>query len=473
MKIYFAINKIICLLLCFFVMLGAFSLTACSSSEDTSKNEEQPPLEQYALALRAITNINIGDSFSPDNVEVVRVRTDALPCTTYSVMTELCGKYATSAICVGDFITEEKVTDKKPEGVEAPEGEENITGTEDIDPYELGYVIITEYLSSTEDEDCAPAIQQAIEKNPGRTIYFPDGKYIIKSPIVIPTDPSKSVSLRLSNHAIITAADWGDDKRKAMIQIGCDEDSDAEDGFSPSNQRSISIIGGCIYGSRLASGIAIGGGKDTYIYNVSIKQVFNGIHIKRASNELGATYANVDNVNISGMGATNTAGVLVEGSYNTFSNMRIASVNYGVLCTETGSNNVFRNLHPLVVSMQDVYTVGFWDKSEGNVFDVCYSDQFSAGYRVEENTRSLFIGCFSFWYSEQNNYHVGYESTGKFNSIISAGKVYHRHGVETEAYLYIGAEGGQGVVLYPINSIQPNIDMLKQHCKTEIILFPV
>jgi Flp pilus assembly protein CpaB len=111
MKIYFAINKIICLLLCFFVMLGAFSLTACSSSEDTSKNEEQPPLEQYALALRAITNINVGDSFSEDKVEVVRVRTDALPCGTYSVMTELCGKYATSAICVGDFITEEKVTD--------------------------------------------------------------------------------------------------------------------------------------------------------------------------------------------------------------------------------------------------------------------------------------------------------------------------------------------------------------------------
>ena len=168
-----------------------------------------------------------------------------------------------------------------------------------------------------------------------------------------------------------------------------------------------------------------------------------------------------------------TAGILVEGSYNTFSNMRIASVNYGVLCTETGSNNSFRNIHPLVVALQNIYTVGFWDKSDGNVFDVCYSDQFSTGYRVEEKTRSLFSGCFNYWYSDRNNHHVGYESTGKFNSIISAGKVYHRHGVKTEAYLYIGAEGGQGVVLYPINSIQPNIDMLKQHCKTEIILFPV
>ena len=473
MKIYFAINKIICLLLCFFVMLATFPLTSCNSSEDSAKKEEQPPLEQYALALRAITNINIGDSFSPDNVEVVRVRTDALPSDTYGSMTELSEKYASTAICVGDFITDKKTTDKKPERVEVPEEEENVTEPEEIDPYELGYVIITKYITLAEGEDCAPAIQQAIKENPGRTIYFPDGKYIIKSPIVIPTDPSKSVSLRLSNHAIIEAADWGDDKTKAMIQIGCEEDGDIQDGFDLSNQKSISIIGGCLYGSRLASGIAIGGGKDTYIYNVSIKKVYNGIHIKRASNELGATYVNVDNVNIVGMETPETAGILVEGSYNTFSNMRIASVNYGVLCTETGSNNSFRNIHPLVVALQNIYTVGFWDKSDGNVFDVCYSDQFSTGYRVEEKTRSLFSGCFSYWYSDRNNHHVGYESTGKFNSIISAGKVYHRHGVKTEAYLYIGAEGGQGVVLYPINSIQPNIDMLKQHCRTEIILFVV
>ena len=173
------------------------------------------------------------------------------------------------------------------------------------------------------------------------------------------------------------------------------------------------------------------------------------------------------------MEAIGSAGVLVEGTYNNFSNMRIASTNYGVLCTETGSNNTFRNIHPLVVGLnrENVHTVGFWDKSAGNVFDVCYSDQFSTGFLVEENTRSVFSGCFCFWYSERNNYHVGYGATGKFNSIISAGKVYHRQSVSFDAYLYIGAEGGQGVVLYPTNSINSHIDMLKQHCRTEIIVF--
>jgi hypothetical protein len=80
-------------------------------------------------------------------------------------------------------------------------------------------------------------------------------------------------------------------------------------------------------------------------------------------------------------------------------------------------------------------------------------------------------GGFCFWWTEANNYHVGYESTGKFNSIIVSGKVSHSHIVDTDAYLYIGEEGGQGVVLYPLNATQSNkyLNMLEQHCKTPIV----
>ena len=477
-KNYFALRKIVCILICLSMMPWAVSLTSCNSAEDTQTREApKQSEEQYALALRAIDDIDIGDAFDEDRIEIVRVRTDALPADTCSSIAELDGKYALSRICGGDFITAEKITDQKIDQT-VDEEKNEVTEPEAVDPYALGYVVITKYLSFVEGEDCALAIQKAIEENPSRTIYFPDGNYMIKSPIIIPADPSKSVSLRLSNQAVITASEWGEDKTKAMIQIGCENENEAQsesanDGFDPLEERSISVMGGCLYGSGLASGIAVGGGKDTYIYNVSIKRVYNGIHIKHAENELGATCVDVDNVNITGMEAIGSAGVLVEGTYNNFSNMRIASTNYGVLCTKTGSNNTFRNIHPLVVGLnrENVHTVGFWDKSEGNVFDVCYSDQFSTGFLVEENTRSVFSGCFCFWYSERNDYHVGYGATGKFNSIISAGKVYHRQSVSFDAYLCIGAEGGQGVVLYPTNSINSHIDMLKQHCRTEIIVF--
>lgn len=476
-NIYSALRKITCLLLCLFLTLAMLALASCSSSEiaevEATEDSKESDVE-YALAVRAIDDIMIGDTLAEDRLEIVRVRTDALPATAYSSISDLDGIYAISQISAGDFVTAEKTSAIKPEiTFEDDKGIADMP--EQIDPYELGYIVITKYLALVEGEDYAPAIRRAIEENPGRTIYFPDGRYTIKSPIVIPADPALSVSLRLSNQAVITAAEWGDDKTVAMIQIGCAQENEPQTASAPSmneldfySERGISIIGGCLYGSKQASGISIGGGKDTYIYNVSIKGVYNGIHIERADNELGATYVDVDNVNISGMAAPESSGILVEGTYNNFSNMRIASVNYGVLCTETGSNNVFRRIHPLVVGLNDKYTVGFWDKSDGNIFDVCYSDQFSAGFRVDEKTRAVINGSFSYWYMSGYSYHVGYESTGKFNSIIVSGKVLNRYAVAIEAYLYIGEEGGQGVVLYPVNSVSSRgfIHMLEQHCRT-------
>jgi hypothetical protein len=90
---------------------------------------------------------------------------------------------------------------------------------------------------------------------------------------------------------------------------------------------------------------------------------------------------------------------------------------------------------------------------------------------MHENTRSVMNGGFCYWYSEANNYHVGYKAMGKFNSIIVSGKVSHGHAVATDAYLYIEQEGGQGVVLYPIDSTQNDMhkNMLVQHCPTPII----
>ena len=66
----------------------------------------------------------------------------------------------------------------------------NIFGRED-------FLIITDYLK--EGCDVADTIQQVIDANPNRTIYFPDGEYILTHPILTPAKPADSVSLALSN----------------------------------------------------------------------------------------------------------------------------------------------------------------------------------------------------------------------------------------------------------------------------------
>ena len=484
--------RLLSLFACLCLIFGSLSMVACNG--DAADATEAPTTDaveendELVEVIRVIDDIKYGGKFTNDRLAVVKVSKDAVPEGAISDMSEIRNKYSTAPLYSGDYITAEKVTKDKPKDA-VDEDEENIEET--IDPDELGYVIITRYESLVEGKNYSPAIKKAIEENPGRTIYFPDGTYNIQEPIVMPADPAKSVSFRLSHLAVITATDWAD-KTLPMIRMGVEETAAAPaaegedaplvdmDDANLSEQRSCYIIGGCIFANRQASGISIEGGKDNLLYNVSIKSAYNGIHVLYGNNELGATYANVDNVNITGYEATGSAGILVEGTRNTFSNMRIASVQYGVMCTATGEANIFRNLHPLTCGMNDVikvdengkrleenngrHTVGFYDKSDGNNFDVCYSDQMASGYMFSENCRTVAIGGFCYWWTEANDYHVGYESEGKFNALVVAGKVSLSAETTTDTYLMIGEEGGQGVVIAPIGERTNKFSyMLQQH----------
>ena len=51
---------------------------------------------------------------------------------------------------------------------------------------DLGYVIVSDYVTPSSGEDVSEALQQLIDANPNRTIYFPDGEYIISKHICSP-----------------------------------------------------------------------------------------------------------------------------------------------------------------------------------------------------------------------------------------------------------------------------------------------
>ncbi|MBR0454963.1 MAG: hypothetical protein IIX25_04820, partial [Clostridia bacterium] len=323
------------LLVC--MALSALLLCACNAQDQATDDGD------YVTVIRVIDDIAMGGKFTSDKLETVTVRADSVPEGAYTSEEDLKSKYAADKIYAGDYVLASKVLDKKP--VNADDDSEV---EEEIDPLELGYVVITEYKEFVERGDYSPAIKKAIEENPRSTIYFPDGTYNFSEPIVISADPAKSVSIRMSNLAVLKPLDWTD-STLPLIRVGVSENSESDvavnDAYMTGNE-TVSITGGCIFGVGMSSGISVEGGVGTYIYNVSIKTTPIGIHVKKGPNALGATYVNVDNVNITGNDSRESIGVLVEGTYNTFSNMRIASINYGVKCTETGSNNIFRNIHP-------------------------------------------------------------------------------------------------------------------------------
>jgi hypothetical protein len=306
-----------------------------------------------------------------------------------------------------------------------------------------GYVIVTDYLKADGKKDVSDVIQRIIDSNPNRTLYFPDGIYLISKPINTPADPTKSVSLLLSNYATIKAAD-GWSHEEAMIRLG---------GKDPYNSIYINgsnyyLDGGIIDGNGKAVGVSIDSGRETVIRNTSMKNVQIGIQINRGANN-GSSDCDIHDVNIVGNKADDSIGVLVIGYDNTFSNMRIASVHYGFKICSGG--NSLRNIHPLYTisgydSGEYATSCGFLDEASNNFYSFCYSDQFAIGFQTKGG-HVVYTDCFCWWYSNKGGKHTAFKSTGKFNGVVSnmtAGFV--KSSAATENLVLDAAEdGGFGV----------------------------
>ncbi|MBQ1227631.1 MAG: hypothetical protein IIX79_06045, partial [Alistipes sp.] len=83
--------------------------------------------------------------------------------------------------------------------------------------YKERYVVVK--VKADGKKDVSDDIQKIIDSNPNRTLFFPDGVYLISKPICTPADPRKSVALELSNFAVIKAQkEWAHEE--AMIRLG-------------------------------------------------------------------------------------------------------------------------------------------------------------------------------------------------------------------------------------------------------------
>ena len=314
----------------------------------------------------------------------------------------------------------------------------------------LGYVVVTDCIEANTGKDVSDELQALILANPHRTIYFPDGEYIIAKPICTPANPANSVDLQLSNYATIKAADtWDSDE--AMIRLG------AAEPFNniTNNGSNYGISGGIIDGNGIANGISIDSGRETLVERVSIKHTQIGLHIKHGANS-NSSDADILNVNIVGNCKADSVGVLIEGSDNTLTNMRIAGVHTGVKIL--ASSQLMRNLHPLYtfsgeLASEDVFktSCGFWDNTWfHSIYSNCYSDQFATGFRMADGARQIYSDCICYWYTGRGGKQVGFHADGRFNSVLRSCNVFSRHECEMKAYLTETQEGGQGVICYPL-----------------------
>lgn len=80
-------------------------------------------------------------------------------------------------------------------------------------------MIVTDFVPNDGRADVSDALQRLIDENPNRTIYLPDGTYLLSKPIATPADPAYSVDLQLSNFAVLKA-DTAWSSEEAMVRLG-------------------------------------------------------------------------------------------------------------------------------------------------------------------------------------------------------------------------------------------------------------
>ena len=303
-----------------------------------------------------------------------------------------------------------------------------------------GFVNVADFAPSDGSADASDAIQRLIDENPHRTLWFADGTYLLSKPIATPADPQRSVDIQLSNYAILKAAP-GWTNTAAMVRLG---------GSHPANNiyavgSIYSLTGGIIDGGGVAAGVSIESGRETKVRNVSMKFVTIGLHIRRGVNA-GSSDCDISDVNIVGNRRPGSVGVVIEGSDNTLSNMRIAGVQTGVRIA--GFGNLMTNIHPLYSNPMDQYaeSVAFHDLGRNNFYDRCESDHFSTGWRFTRDwCHAVLTGCLAVWYAPTPGHrHTAIRCDGLFTAHVSDMTITWCKAEAVNTVLEVGKDGGNG-----------------------------
>ena len=425
---------LLCLALC---VLMSLSLVSCVEIADESTAPEDSKVE----VVRVLENIDKGIKITTSKIEVVSVDKESLPPATILSKDEVLGKYATVDMIAGDYFTPVKITDKRPEtpSADAPTEDDGVLNFKDA-----GYVIVSDYVKADTGTDVSDAIQKLIDENPNKTLYFPDGVYLISKPITTSADPSKSVSLELSNYAHFKPTeDWSSEE--AMFRLGA---TDMAEGIVNEGNY-YSLTGGIIDGNKIADAISVENAGIVSLRYISIKGAVVGIHVKGDEQGRGPR-ADIHTVNIVGSLTLDSIGVLIESNGNTLTNMRIASNLIAIKLT--GSDNFLRNLHPLYIyegGLNNSYaqSCAFYDVGTRNFYDNCYNDQFAVGFYMGKDTASIYDCCFNFWYSDRGAIHIAFKAEGKFNSNIRSTAFDTNHNATALCeFLVVGESGGAGVI---------------------------
>ena len=383
-----AFFRIVCLMLTLVMLLGAVPVLAAEEAEADEQGEAEVPATVTIVV--AAKDIPQGAYITDDYVKTVEIPNYNVPNNVIADPMEVITKYASEPIYEGEYLHSGLVSARKVNKVN-----NDLKLTDNFDCNE-DYLVVTDFIMPNTGKDVSALVQELIDQNPQRTLYFPDGDYVFASPVLTPASAKKSVSIHLSDGAVIRASkSWqGANGLNALFCLGARQ----HENNIVSVGSYYSLMGGTLDGNSKANGISIDSGRESLIKDVCIINAKKGIVVEDGANS-GSSDIDFEDITIIGDYSMGGIGVHVIGYDNTFTNMRIYNCETGMLIE---SCSLLKNIQIKITDPEKVKvyaaTTGIRETKSHNHYSQCIVENYATAYWL--NWNPIFFDNAAIWNHE-------------------------------------------------------------------------
>lgn len=380
-------------------------------------------------------DIPAGAKITEEDVATKSIRADAVPSTVAKTVKAVVGKYAKIPLYKGDFAYSAKLSTKETGNAADASGIEKVKNK---------YIDVSLFVEPNTGDDLHAALQALVDANPKRTLYFPDGEYIISKPLKLSAVPTQSTSIYLADNAVIRASDKWMSESNALITVGVAEDKTQNDITTLGSN--YFIMGGTLDGNRRASGIKIDAGREILISKIKIVNASVGINIAYGINN-GSSDIDVEDIDIIGYGSR-SKGMVIDGYDNNVVDVRISDVATGI---QTGNGNFFRGVSVKLTenpsgSITYGSTVGFQINSGGNWFYSCTTENVATAFSIGTSS-DVIIKDFNIRWTRAQGAQTAIRVTVRRFAATCSNGIIDFYDASTENSILSGATSGSGKFL--------------------------
>lgn len=461
-------RRLLCAILCLTLICGSILMISCNGEEPTatdlangtdnatSATETVHELNENGKVNVLVFNTDtpIGTKITKKMLDTVEMDPDNLPKNIVSDISKVLGKYTARDFYAGDYVVAKRVSKDKPLLLN------DDTVKQEIAKSDSDFIVVTDYVAANTGEDLYDNLQLLINRNPGRTLYFPDGEYVISRSLITSSDPSKSISFYFSSGATLKAADdWKEEEgRNALIALGAIE--------LVNNIRvpgsNFYVMGGIFDGNGKADGISIDAGRETLIKDMVIVNVRYGVYVKNPTNS-SSSDSDVDDVTIVCNGRPTSVGIKTNAYDNTFTDIRISNAQTGF---QLKGGDFVANCTVEGIKTDNFEIIGFACNYGSAFFSNCTAIDCTISFDMKA-ARGFFKQCQAIWPSNFGDKHVAFRATKLRSSIIGCRADFVDNNA-TNLFLEATSIEGTGGVVSPIF----NEALVSASDKTQAYLYP-